>query len=766
MEKFRIQIPNIAKEFRRVGVYPDEILSSRLDKAFDEPTYYTFKVEFYSDRTENLTTETNFDLIPQPLFLTYTEDSINRSVKDPNNAEFYLYPRTEYSTRQYLRDNNEFIREDMLNTFIAQWNDLQDNFQWQFQSVSGINSVMKVNPAFGKRIPSDARITFTMLESLDQRVTHLLNLYRKIAWDDTYQRWVLPDMMRFFRIKIYITELRTFHRSNFSYIEPGEINNDMDMMLYALVDTMPTYVLELERCEFDIESFNFLPDSLSVSDTTEQRSIEFSVKVGNISERYINPILNYFWHDWLINGFTRSSEILNPLNVFSDDESASGLEPGGQSNLLGAVNYSQNLLIPGDFLSHAPNTPYNEMKDDKRMLGYLGPGPDGIWGPNPDNNDEDDADYIGINPTDPNTWFGNAFKYGKAVVKNFVKDKVSEVKLANIGGRNITFAEAIGALQSKNIFAVFGLARQAMNETIGRSLPSDELSGNPDTKLTGKLDYPRPSSLLESEIDRQFRIFLENIISSATSTGNTNSELAEAANLVLNDNGIWEKIKDYSKATNILYEKFGEENIPNLIRNPNALKEIYDSTDYVVKEVERGIIYEGIPSSVSTSRQIEDEGGKIIRPSIGNISPLVEGEINRGILGSINRNIDTEEVERSSPSSQIGNNAGAELQRGESNPDLILETGENINPSILLSDKISESISRGSLEKSRFIEGESAIPDPGSQLSNSISEGGIIDGGTSKSNISWSGMPRPEPGEAVDGDPIDEINKIPRPPIK
>jgi hypothetical protein len=38
-----------------------------------------------------------------------------------------------------------------------------------------------------------------------------MQLYRKIVWDDVYQRWILPDMMRFFNLKIYVSEIRLFH---------------------------------------------------------------------------------------------------------------------------------------------------------------------------------------------------------------------------------------------------------------------------------------------------------------------------------------------------------------------------------------------------------------------------------------------------------------------------------------------------------------------------------------------------------------------------
>ena len=55
------------------------------------------------------------------------------------------------------------------------------------------------------------KLTIKCLEGLDQKITQLMQLYRKAAWDDVYQRWILPDMMRFFTMRIYVSEMKLFH---------------------------------------------------------------------------------------------------------------------------------------------------------------------------------------------------------------------------------------------------------------------------------------------------------------------------------------------------------------------------------------------------------------------------------------------------------------------------------------------------------------------------------------------------------------------------
>jgi hypothetical protein len=42
------------------------------------------------------------------------------------------------------------------------------------------------------------------------KVKTLLQLYRKAAWDDAWQRWILPENMRQFKMIIYVFERRMF----------------------------------------------------------------------------------------------------------------------------------------------------------------------------------------------------------------------------------------------------------------------------------------------------------------------------------------------------------------------------------------------------------------------------------------------------------------------------------------------------------------------------------------------------------------------------
>lgn len=199
-------------------------------RAFDEPTYLTFRIEFVidsndpmtyrnisfnnngvlNDNGEIITTSgttgqtqaiygTMYDYMPEPFLDPYVVTSNDASLGK------------RYSSESYLDMNlGDHARASMLHTFKLALNDIQKVFPFYFKSISGLSSLSKVDPKRGSRL-KDAKITIECEEGLDLKITQLLTLYRKIVWDDTYQRWILPDMMRYFGMRIYVSEIRTFH---------------------------------------------------------------------------------------------------------------------------------------------------------------------------------------------------------------------------------------------------------------------------------------------------------------------------------------------------------------------------------------------------------------------------------------------------------------------------------------------------------------------------------------------------------------------------
>ncbi|MFA5153851.1 MAG: hypothetical protein WC554_14970, partial [Clostridia bacterium] len=96
-------------------------------------------------------------------------------------------------------------------------------------------------------------------------------------------------------------------------------------------------------------------------------------------------------------------------------------------------------------------------------------------------------------------------------------------------------------------------------------------------------------------VDDTFRLFL-NGVSQSKATSDIQIKLQEAANIALNDKGVWEKIKDFSKATNLIGPN--EINIPNPIKGDTNLRQIYQSQIKPSQKINTETqILEGTPSS-------------------------------------------------------------------------------------------------------------------------------------------------------------------------
>ena len=193
-------------------------------RAFDEPTYLSFRIEFMFNDTEMAIRNTAYnnqgindsairtafygqmyDYMPEPLLNDFFTRDEKGAMKPTDTSVGILY-----STENYLDINlGDHGRAILLHTFKRALKDIQENFPYYFTSLSGIDTITSINPGEGVRV-KEGVITLECMEGLDLKITQILQLYRKIVWDDVYQRWILPDMMRYFGMRIYISEIRLF----------------------------------------------------------------------------------------------------------------------------------------------------------------------------------------------------------------------------------------------------------------------------------------------------------------------------------------------------------------------------------------------------------------------------------------------------------------------------------------------------------------------------------------------------------------------------
>lgn len=323
---------------------------------YDEPTYLTFRINFmpnnvftnlykindYITLSNNNLKTTSYDDIPEPLFANVS------------NANEKIY----YSTYDYLLNSlGDERRASLLNKFIKLVYDLNWNFPFYIKSIDGISELLEVDPKRGSRIKKDATITLKCYEGLDQRISTLKTLYKKIVWDDTFQRWILPDMMRFFRMNIYISEFRIFHEYkgektndyNFTSLNnfdktgsklnvvntikdsintmsklfnsvDGVTQNAWQLINHSINSKIPTIKIECRMCEFDISDMFSHLSSLDSNNPKQKMldDLDIKIKIGNISEIYYNEMLNnekILIDDYILSLYSNKSEIVTNKKI-------------------------------------------------------------------------------------------------------------------------------------------------------------------------------------------------------------------------------------------------------------------------------------------------------------------------------------------------------------------------------------------------------------------------------------------------------------------
>lgn len=242
--------------------------------AFDEPTYLTIRVDFFpgirdiknSSYIENKASTNCFEYMPEPLL--------------------EMDPSLGYNTINYLRAHGDDYRAKLLEKFRDGLFDLSKNCPFYVTNVEGLAEIVNVNPARGTRTKQDSYLKLTCNEGLDMRITALLDMYKKIAWDDTFQRWILPDMMRYFKMDITITEFRIFKKidtTTGSFLNSETINDNYNNQLVDLI--APSIRFECYMCEFVFdEMYNHL-SSFSVSDPRANSTKPvIKIKIGNIKQ--------------------------------------------------------------------------------------------------------------------------------------------------------------------------------------------------------------------------------------------------------------------------------------------------------------------------------------------------------------------------------------------------------------------------------------------------------------------------------------------------
>lgn len=129
----------------------------------------------------------------------------------------------------YLKRNEEFSRMKYLNAFINTLKSINYYMPWYWQSIEGLEEIWKwkhfEDPYKGG---DDAILKIACLESIDLKVTALMDFYKKACYDVEHRRMIIPENLRKFKVSIYIEEIRKFQvKKSLVDTLTGSINSNL-----------------------------------------------------------------------------------------------------------------------------------------------------------------------------------------------------------------------------------------------------------------------------------------------------------------------------------------------------------------------------------------------------------------------------------------------------------------------------------------------------------------------------------------------------------
>lgn len=319
------------------GVYsaPSQVFMS----GYDDPTYMTFRVEFgdwgYSTRDFNtlLTYVQNETANGYGASYKYRYDDYPCGLLDPNFAKdsikkfpnYSFNNQVVYNAYNYLLQRNEDTRAEYLKNFVIGLYEIQHDYPYIFQDISGLDSLIDFSSTRGYRI-KEGSISIKCLEGLSQKVRTLMELYKKAAWDEIYQRWILPENYRQFKMIIYVFERRQFQSvvrdmggaggaddeggagpkkqnlgsqivnfllsaSSYNAMPAAVSNGPVPIGPASFNADLPVKAYECMLCEFDISTKD--GDTYSAHwDNSEELSTTIQIKVKNVRTYFQNGLTN------------------------------------------------------------------------------------------------------------------------------------------------------------------------------------------------------------------------------------------------------------------------------------------------------------------------------------------------------------------------------------------------------------------------------------------------------------------------------------------
>jgi hypothetical protein len=190
----------------------------------------------------------------------------------PDGAEAYLRNLADSGLNEAgesnpLNQTQQFYAEKLehLLNFKKALKTINNDMPWYWQSLAGLDRLLKYDPNNSYWGGDDAELTITTLESINLAIAGLMQLYRNAVFNDSEWKFVLPSNLRNFKMYVYVTEVRTIKNMSAPKINGlntnefpenfkpsiGVVNTNAEISGQS---ARPYFMFEFKYCEFKIDS--------------------------------------------------------------------------------------------------------------------------------------------------------------------------------------------------------------------------------------------------------------------------------------------------------------------------------------------------------------------------------------------------------------------------------------------------------------------------------------------------------------------------------
>ncbi len=157
------------------------------------------------------------------------------------------------SAIRYLKSIGETERADKLKRFKSNVQTLVQEYPYFFRTLNGLESISKAWK--GRGFKEDVFLKIKTHESIDLRIGTIIEDYKAISFDINFIRDMLPDNLRWFKIYVILSEIRSFRTFAETVTVTSNTQTD-EFGMVSLNEHLNAYIYKFYNCEFDFSESN------------------------------------------------------------------------------------------------------------------------------------------------------------------------------------------------------------------------------------------------------------------------------------------------------------------------------------------------------------------------------------------------------------------------------------------------------------------------------------------------------------------------------